>query len=303
MNSTAPPPTKARHCTELLGAPPSIDELVPALSFLGEKLARFLPQHLALISGGDPPVVRVGMPLDTTLGAIQGELETLASHALLAIGPKQLPALATFEAAPVFRLVDRAFGGPGLVPDPLPETFPVSAELLLARIEGAIATTLTQLLPHLQLPQGDVPQTVRTLRRDTSLRQLDPFDKRADLLQLGLEVEEEGVEPWSLSLAFPIATLATLMAAPRSAAHKPRRRSARRAGPEHEPFASLTLEVTAVLVDMPMPMHRLATLRPGDVIPVPVARAVPLLAGGHLIATGTIGELDDKVAVQVGQAF
>ncbi|MBT0670431.1 FliM/FliN family flagellar motor switch protein [Novosphingobium profundi] len=286
---------KARHCTELLGAPPSIDELVPALSFLGEKLARTLPTHLALITGGDPPLVRVGMPMDTTLGGIQAELETLASHALLGIGTKALPALATFEAAPVFRLVDRAFGGRGEVPEPLPETFPVSAELLLARIENAIARALEPLFP------GEHGHAVRTIRRDTSLRQLDPFDKRTDLLQLALEVEEAGADPWSLSLAFPIATLGALLAPGRSPTRA--RRRARKAAPEHEPFASLTLEVTAVLVDMPMPMRRLASLRPGDVIPVPVSRAVPLLAGGHLIATGTIGELDDKVAVQIGQAF
>lgn len=287
---------KAKHCTELLGAPPSIDELVPALSFLGEKLARLLPGQLARISGGDPPLVRVGMPMDTTLGGIQAELETLASHALLGVGPKNLPVLATFEAAPVFRLVDRAFGGSGIVPEPLPDTFPVSAELLLARIEGAVAATLALVL------SGDTPLDVRPLRRDTSLRQLDPFDKRADLLQLALDVEEAvSGDTWSLSLAFPIMTLAEALAPTRMG--QSRRRMGRNAGPQAEPFASLPLELTAVLVEMPMSMRRLSALKPGDIIPVPVSRAVPLKAGGHIIATGTVGELDDKVAVQIGQAF
>lgn len=296
MGQTTRESTRAKHCTELLGAPPSIDELVPALAFLGEKLVRLLPARLALISGGDPPLVRAGMPMDTTLGAIQAELEALASHSLLGIGSKNLPMLATFEAAPVFRLVDRAFGGPGLVPDPLPETFPVSAELLLSRIEGAIAGTLGELF------STDTPNPVRTLRRDTSLRQLDPFDKRADLLQLSLEVEDAGSEPWSLSLSFPIASLAQVLV-PAQRKIRRLRPLAHKAGPHDEPFASLMLELTAVLVDMPMSMRRLSALRPGDVIPVPVSRAVPLMADGHVIATGTVGELDDKVAVQIGQAF
>lgn len=288
-------PVKAKHATELLGKAPSIDELVPALSFLGERLVRILPGELARISGGDPPVVRAGMPMDTTLGGIQSELETLAAHALLGAGPKNLPLLATFEAAPVFRLVDRAFGGNGVVPDPLPDRFPVSAELLLARIEGAIAATLSQLFSH------ETATLVRPLRRDTSLRQLDPFDMRADLLQLSLDIEEAGAEPWTLSLAFPVTTLGPLLLPQRKPARA--RAAPRKAGPTEEPFASLLLELTAVLVDMPMPMRRLSALRPGDVIPVPVSRAVPLMAGGQIIATGTVGELDDMVAVQVGQAF
>ncbi|MCJ2183246.1 FliM/FliN family flagellar motor switch protein [Novosphingobium sp. 1949] len=297
MASASPPSParKAKHCTELVGAPPSLDELVPALSFLGEKLARVLPAYLARVTGGEPPLVRVGMPMDTTLGGIQSELETLASHALLGIGPKNRPVLATFEAAPVFRLVDRAFGGTGLVPDPLPDTFPVSAELLLARIEQAICDTLSQVFA------SERPHPVRFVRRDTSLRQLDPFDKRTDLLQLTLDIEDADAEPWSLALAFPQATLADVLTTRRPVA--PRRAPRRKAGHEAEPFASLTLEITAVLVDMPISMRRLSALKPGDVIPVPVARAVPLMAGGHIIATGTVGELDDKVAVQIGQAF
>lgn len=288
-------PTKARHCAELLGAPPSLDELVPALSLLGEKLARVLPAPLARVTGGEPPLVRIGMPMDTTLGAIQSEIETLASHALLAVGPKGLPLLATFEAAPVLRLVDRAFGGKGEVPDPLPDAFPLSAELLLGRIEGAIAEALATVF-------GGGPQHhVRAMRRDTSLRQLDPFDKRAELLQLALDVEEPGCDPWSLSLAFPQPTLAEVLAVPRHpvrAAPEPRIPD-----PSAEPYASLPLEVTAVLVDMSIGMKRLTALRVGDVLPVAVARSVPLQVDGRTIATGTIGELDDRVAVQLATAF
>lgn len=287
-------PRKAKHCAELLGTGPSIDELVPALSLLGEKLARVLPAGLARFSGGEPPLVRTGMPMDCTLGSIQAEIETLASHALMAVGPKGLPLLATFEAAPVLRLVDRAFGGRGVVPDPLPDTFPLSAELLLARIEEAIAGALTATF-------GGEEHKVRPLRRDTSLRQLNPFDKRAELLQLSLEIEEPGVEPWSLSLAFPQPTLAAVMAAPRRAARMDQRPAA--PDPMSEPYASMPVSVTAVLVDMTLGFSRLSSLKPGDVLPVAVARSVPLQVDGRTIATGTIGEVEDRVAVQIQHAF
>ncbi|WP_091143021.1 FliM/FliN family flagellar motor switch protein [Novosphingobium sp. CF614] len=285
--------TRAKHCSELLNAGPTIDELVPALSLLGEKLSRALPAGLSRFSGGEPPLVRTGMPMDCTLGSIQAEIETLAAHTLMTVGPKRLPLLATFEAAPVLRLVDRAFGGRGVVPEPLPDTFPLSAELLLTRIEEAVADALTAVFGE--------QHKVRTLRRDTSLRQLNPFDKREELLQLSLEVEEPGVTPWSLSLAFPQATLAAVMAVPRH----PVRGRARPAAPDpaSEPFASMPVSVNAVLVDMTIGFSRLSSLKPGDVLPVAVARSVPLQVEGRTIATGTIGEVEDRVAVQILQAF
>ena len=284
----------ARHCTELLGTGPTLEELVPALSLLGEKLARVLPAGLARLSGGEPPVVRTGMPMDCNVASIQAEIETLAAHTLMVVGPGRLPLLATIEAAPVLRLVDRAFGGRGAVPDPLPDSFPLSAELLLGRLENAVAEALALAFG------GGEEHAVRPLRRDTSLRQLDPFGRREELLQFSLEIEDEGAEPWSLSLAFPQATLAAAVAVPRAG-----RRAARGAAPDaaSEPFASMPLSVTAVLVDMTIGFSRLSTLRPGDVLPVAVARSVPLQVDGRTIATGTIGEVEDRVAVQLLQAF
>lgn len=316
MTGSPPPPSSARarrsakHSVDLLGAPPAIDELVPALSFLGEKLVRLLPAPLARVTGGEPPVVRIGMPMDCTLGAIQSEIETLAMHSLIVLGPKALPVLATCEAPPLFRLVDRAYGGRGAVPDPLPEAFPLSAELLLSRIEGALAEALAGALAGAQGPTGeantDERLAVRSQRRDTSLRQLDPFARHTELLRIVIDIEEpdsagDTSEPWSLALAFPLATLAEVLPAPK----RPRRRPGpRRTVPPHaEPFASMPIELTAVLVDMPMSMRRLSLLRPGDVLPVAVARAVPLQVDGRTIATGSVGELDDRIAVQLGQAF
>ena len=287
--------TVARHCKELLGTGPGMAELVPALSLIAERLTRALAQGLARISGGHPPLVSAGMPMDATLGSIQSELETLAMHSLLALGPQGLPALATFEAAPVLRLVDRAFGGKGEVPDPLPDSFPLSAELLIGRIEQTLADALAVALG------GAEPLRVMPRRRETSLRQLNPFAMNADLLQLSIEVEEEGAPPWSLSIAFPVTTLAAVVAVPRHPA-----RGARRAGPgdpEAEPFASLPLPVSAVLVDMRLDFARVAALAPGDIIPVAIARAVPLRVAGRTIATGTVGEVEDRIAIQIAQAF
>ncbi|WP_404482534.1 FliM/FliN family flagellar motor switch protein [Novosphingobium sp. BL-52-GroH] len=288
-------PRNARHCAELLGAGPSIEELVRPLAKLGEKLARTLPAGLGRLTGGEEPVVRIGIPAEGTLDGIAGQERALAAHSLMGLGPKRLPLLATFEAAPVLRLLDRAFGGKGAVPEPLPSAFPLSAELLLARIEEAIATALSAGLG------GDAAHMVRPLRRDTSLGQLAPFAPAEPLLQIVLEVEEPGAQPWSLALAFPLSTLAAALVVPRR--QRRATRAAPRPAPDGEPFASLPLEVTAVLVDMSLPFSRISALRPGDVLPVTVARSVPIRVDGRTIAAGTVGEVEDRVAVQIQNAF
>lgn len=286
-------PAPARHCDELLGSTPRAEELAAALSLLGGRLARVLPVSLARVAGGDPAAMRVGTPAGCTIEAVENGHPTLCSHSLMGIGTQRLPMLVSFEAAPVLRLVDRAFGGSGKLPDPLPEAFPLSAELLLARIEQAIATALWAAL-------GDSEeQRAHPMRRDTNVRQLDPFAKGEDLMQLGLEVIEDGLDPWALTLTFPHATLIGALLAPRPV------RRARKVVPDpaSEPFASVPMPVTAVLVDMTLGFSRLSELQPGDVLPVAVARSVPLQVDGRTIATGTIGEVEDRVAVQIQNAF
>lgn len=283
----------ARHSDDLVTSAAPPDDLAPALAMIGERLARSLASAFARLSGGDAPAIRAGTPKSTSIAAMQKEIEGLAAYTLMALDPSGLPLLATFEAAPVFRLVDRTFGGPGEVPEPLPENFPLSAELLLAHFDNCLAEALGAAFAN-----GGEEHRVRPLRRDTSLRQLDPFPADTDLLALSLAIEEPGLPSWSLRLAFPVTTLAETIAAPRGLS----RRFAPPA-PTEEPFASMPLEVTAVLVDMGLSMARLSALRPGDLLPVAVARSIPLQVDGRTLASGTIGEFDDRVAVQITQAF
>jgi flagellar motor switch protein FliM len=75
------------------------------------------------------------------------------------------------------------------------------------------------------------------------------------------------------------------------------------ADPLSEPFAELPLEMSAVLVDMRISMAAIAAIKPGSVLPVAVARNVPLRVGDKTIATGSVGAADDRVAIRITQAF
>ncbi|MBB3938554.1 flagellar motor switch protein FliM [Novosphingobium fluoreni] len=284
----------AQHCAELLGpTTPSVAELAPSLALLSGRLALAFAGGLARLSGTEEPSVRPDAPRTLLASQLGHEAPDLASYAVLGIGPERHQVLLTCAADPVFRLVDRAFGGRGVVPKPLPQSFPLSAELLVQRLEQTLAAALQEALG------GALAAT--PLQRDTRLSQIAPFTPDETVFELSMAVEEPGCEPWVLSLTFPQATLAALFAGrerklPKlSTPHSP--------DPMSEPYASLPITLNATVVDMMVPFTRLAALQVGDVIPVAIARQVPLKAGERTIAVGSIGEFEDRVAIQINTAF
>lgn len=285
----------AQHCSELLGRKvPAMDDLVPALAIMADRLARNIALGLARLSGSEPPLVRCATPRIALADELSLDAQTLTSYSVLGIGPERERVLLTCAAAPVFRLVDRAFGGRGALPHPMPPSFPLSAELLAQRLEQTIAFALQEALGLCEL-------TVQPIARHTNCSHVTPFAPGDTACEVSLSIEEPGCEPWALSLAFAQPTLAALFA---GREHDVSAALARRL-PDvmDEPFASLPITLTAIVVDMKVPFTRMAALRPGDIIPIAFARSVPLKAGDHTIASGTIGEFEDRVAIQITTAF
>lgn len=284
----------AQHCPELLRteAPPA--DLRPALERFGEELTCTVAANLGWLAGGEPPKVRAHALRDCTMAELAGEIAPLAANSLLAAGRANF--LASLDATVVLRLVDRAFGGRGEAPAQLPESFPLSAELLIARLEGVVVSSIVKALG------GEGAERIRPLRREGSLHRLAPFAAAENLMVLALEVLEAGRDPWQLMLAFPAEALAELFGQGEQR-QSAKAKSAARTNPTSEPFGTLPLNLTAVLVDMRLPVSELSALRPGQILPVAVARNVPLRIGDQTIAHGTIGQIDDRVAVQITQAF
>ena len=213
--------------------------------------------------------------------------------------------LVTIEAAAVFRIVDRAFGGKGTVPRPLPEAFPMAAELMIVRLEAMIAAQIAGAVGAVAdgnaAMAGD--RAIVPVGRDGDLGQLAPFGPEQPLMIAALEIKEADGPPWSIIVALPTAALPALFglasAAPAIA------RAARR--PQDQalatPFADLPLTLSARIVDMVLPFAKVAALTPGQILPVTVARHVPLRVGDTTLAHGTIGAVDDCVALQLTTVF
>lgn len=277
----------AQHCAELLRRGPEPVDLLPAMARLGERLARALAPAVATLLGGDAPAVTVSAPAELSEADLIDEAGPLAANSLLATAIPGVALLASVDGQAALRLVDRAFGGRGEAAGPLPEAFPLSAELMIAQLETLIAGCLGEALGQPEL---------KSLKRDSRLAELAPFPAGARLTVLRIEVMEGSAKPWKLLIALPSVQLPRLLGRDAAAT-----RPVRAANPAVAPFADVPLPLTATLVDMAMPLSLLATLAPGTVLPVAVARAVPLSVGGAALARGSVGTQDDQIAIKLSQ--
>lgn len=282
----------AQHCPELIrsggeGSAPA--ELLPALGRVGTKLSRVFAAALAPLTGGQNVVIQVGPPREVTAAVLAAEIAPLAANSLLSLGNASL--LASFDAGAVLRMIDRAFGGKGQTPVLLPATFPASAGVVIRQLEAMIA-------------QGFAAATGASLepvRRNGNLAELEAYPDAAPLAVLTLTVSEAGAETWPILLALPLAALGGLVGEGGQA--PPRAAAPRQTNPAEEPYCDLPLTLSAVIIDMRLPMSALTELQPGSLLPVSVARNVPLRIGDKTIAHGAIGSVDDRVAIQITQAF
>jgi flagellar motor switch protein FliM len=221
------------------------------------------------------------------------EVGALAANSLYSTGVPGLTLLAAIEGTGLLRLVDRAFGGTGEAPKALPAAFPLSAELMIGKLETLVAVALAQALGYTD--EGEI----RPLRRAARLAELAPFPAGARIAVLRCEVTEGPRAPWQLTLALPQAMLPKLLGAGDGALAGSA--SPRPADPAAAPFAEVPLPLTATLVDMPVSLAAVAALEPGSVLSVAVARAVPLSIGGAIVARGAVGAQDDRIALKLTQ--
>lgn len=277
----------AQHCEALLRQAPAVDPLI-AFARFGERLAEALPVALAPWHGSIPPAITCGAVHRSSVRDLEGAIGALAANSLLAAAPADHPVLLSIGAPAVFSLIDRAFGGRGAVPDPLPAGFPASCEMLVQRIERLLAERIAVALDG---------HDIRPLRRDNNFARLAPFAPDTSVAVLDFAVTgDRALENWCFTLAASPAALGALFADGGAARGSVPPTAA---NPAAEPFGDVPLHLCAVLVECDVPVATLAALEIGSILPVAVSRRVPLRIGTRTIAHGTVGELDDRAALQI----
>ena len=258
----------AQHCAELLRPARPKSAAGPSLDPACKELARTLPAIFAPLFGGIAPQVRYDAPREAAL------TDQPSWNVLLGLGAEARPLLLSFEVTDALRLVERAFGGRGSA-SPATDTLPLSVELLITRLAAQLAPRIAQAF------EAD---SAEVLRRDADPSRLLP---PGAVIAATFEVVGQGESDGSrFTLAMPASSSAT-----------PARRTS--ADPAAPPFASVPLPLTAVLVEMAVPLATIAALEPGAVLPVVALRRIPLRIGGITIAHGSIGTLEESAALQI----
>lgn len=285
----------ARHCSELLAHRMRPADRSDDYRRLNRRLSAMLPAVFSAFYGEADLSVRTkemngGSPDDMLLVGDQQRM-----HFLLKTTATGAEIVVSIDQVAIFEMVDRAFGGDGKAPALLPEKLPRSAHSILERLERNIADLLRRIAP------GNVLAGLVPMKRETDITMLRSFVEADEVRTINFTGATFGGQPWSLEFMMEPETLDSLCEDEASIRPKSKREGP--AGAHEKPFCDVPLELTATLIDMMIPLSRLSGLKPGDVIPVAVARNVPLSVGGKIVARGSVGEVDDCVALQITSAF
>lgn len=276
----------ARHCRELLR--PGRDE-----GRSGETLALFcrssaggIASGLAALAGGSEPVAAPCAQEDGIAFTLLPSGDKGEVHRLLK-GAGECKVLVSLSRGALLEMVDRTFGGDGAAMKVAMEQLPPSAELVLKSIGAIIAAQFARFAPETGLA------SLSDNGGATDCAILRPFPANADLCRIAIEIAFDG-KPFPLTLTLGAPALSALS---RAVEETPPPREDR--PPAERQFAEIPLRITATLVDMRIPLSRLAGMKPGDILPISVARNVPVTVGGKLLANGIVGEMDDRVALSL----
>lgn len=293
----------AQHCRELtahgLGRGPRPEERAVLLAAWRRDLARLLAEQLSGVLSGDRLEVSVPEPESLSGSAVLARIGPVAANSLLRVGPGGDTALVSFDFATAIALTDRSFGGDGQLSGEVPDQLPRSAALLVdeiaATIAGAIArASLGDCVPAADAPDGEV------IVRSESAGRLKPFDPDAPALLFTLAIANRDGCEWRCLLAVAEERMQRLLPAPgRTLPLAGVRTRCQPADPLAAPFAGVPLPLHVVLAEIDLSLARLQTLAPGDMLPFAMGRQVPLMLGETTIAHGSIGTLEDRMALRL----
>ncbi len=285
----------AQHSAELLRGSRKAVDPVKELAGAGARLADMLERLIGDLCAGAKVAVSAGEPVELAANVSNERRTEPMLNGMMTLGAKEVMMIASVPQRAILSIVDLALGGTGNDCELPAGKLPLSVEMMFGRFEKIVAASLVQGLGFAD------KSLVKTRSAGSALEATTPFAgcKRT---VLSFEVLIVGTKPWEVNFVFPGSALANLFAnrtdTPETAEPAA---NAVAADPVAEPFGGIPLPLRAVLVDMTVPVSALSRLKPGMVIPVTVARSVPLFAGDQVIAHGSVGEMEDRAALQLSK--
>jgi flagellar motor switch protein FliM len=296
----APARAAALHCPELTERGPRPEEREVLLNAWRRDLARLLADDLSGLLSGDRLEVTISEPESLTGAAALQRIGMVAANSLLRCGASAETALLSFDFATAIALTDRSFGGDGKMSG-APEALPRSAALLVEEAASVIAGAITR------ASFGDMPPPAGASRRGASggevivrsesAARLKPFALEAPTLMFTLTIANRQGCTWRASLAVAAERMTRLLP---GGGRRPRTRVARTSATGlAAPFSAMPLPLHVVLAEFDLSLARLQTLSPGDTIPLAMGRQVPLMVGETILAHGSVGTAEDRMAIRL----
>jgi flagellar motor switch protein FliM len=291
----APARVLAQHCPELVARGPRPEEREAMVQAWRRDLARHLATDLSALLSGDRLSVEIGVPEWLTGGDILAQIGPVAANSLLRCGTAGVTVLLSFDHANALALADRSFGGEGMPGENSADPLPRSAVLLMDEAATLIANALAKAALGDAAEQSEAPLAGEVIIRSENAARLRPFDPACDCALFPVMLSNQEGCVWTGVLALAAEQLDHLLPGPQNAP-----RAA--AGGKVALAASMTgipLSLHAVLAQFDLTLSELQALAPGDTIPLAMPRAVPLKIGDAVLAHGSIGTSDERMALRL----
>lgn len=281
----------ARHCPELTERGPRPEERAQFLATWRRDVAREVAHDMADLLSGAKLEATLSEPETLRGAALFERVGAVAANSLLRCGGDDQTALLSFSTETAIALTDRSFGGTGEAPVEPVTGLPRSAALLVEQASRTIASAITRVSATGEM-QGDV------IIRSENAARLKPFTPSAQCALFVLSIKASDGVSWTATLAMPLERLDRLLpgASAGAAANddEPGERES-----DDEVFGAVPLRLQAVLAEFELSLGELDRLSPGDEIPIAIAREIPLRIGAHLVASGSLGTMEDRMALKV----
>ncbi|MFO6430876.1 FliM/FliN family flagellar motor switch protein [Erythrobacter sp. W302b] len=287
----------ALHCPELICRGPRPEESAALLAAWRRDLARLLADDLSGLLSGDRLDVSVSEPDRLNGAEALHRIGQVAANSLLRVGASGETALLSFDFATAIALMDRSFGGDGRATGPVPDVLPRSAALLVEEAATIIAGAMTRAsFGDMPPPAGGSPRPDVIVRSESAAR-LKPFALDAEALAFTIAISNPHGCTWRASLCVAADRMARLLP---GGGRRPRLCTPRApATGMARPFADMSLPLHVVLAEIDLSLARLQTLAPGDMIPLAMGRQVPLMVGETVLAHGSVGTSEDRMAIRL----
>ncbi len=227
--------------------------------------------------------------------AYMADVPSLASNSLFRMKRSDARFLLSVDGGAIMRLVDRYFGGSGAADLVLPQEFPMSAELMIDRLETMIVARLADAMGTSTVPEIEREKHEATIAH---LAYLEPSDQ---IVLSRMTVSEAARDPWHIDFVF--AGTALRMLVPKLTNRVTSRRPGHADWDDmvQSPLGEVPLSIRAVMAECSISMATIAALEPGQILPISLARHIALRVGEQAIGFGTMGKHDDRMAVRIKQ--